>query len=66
MKKHCITFLFLFCAMATYAQSELIKNFSFEEEPKPIRNRRFGPKVLPPLSTQGIKAYPPSRAVNTC
>ena len=47
MKKHCITFLcFLFAGIA-HAQSvqntELIKNFSFEEEAKPIRNRRFGP-----------------------
>jgi hypothetical protein len=47
MKKHCLTFLLFFCAIAIYAQSEytpeLIKNFSFEEEPRPIRNRRFGP-----------------------
>ena len=47
MKKHCITFLSLFFAVITHAQSlhttELIKNHSFEDEAKPIRNRRFGP-----------------------
>lgn len=47
MKKHCITFFFLLFAVITHAQSlhttELIKNHSFEDEAKPIRNRRFGP-----------------------
>ena len=47
MKKHCITFLFSLFAVIAHAQSvhttELIKNPSFEEEAKPIRNRRFGP-----------------------
>lgn len=32
-----------FCCMAAHAQTELLKNPSFEEEAKPIRNRRFGP-----------------------
>ena len=47
MKKHCTTFLFSLFAVIAHAQSlhttELIKNPSFEEEAKPIRNRRFGP-----------------------
>lgn len=47
MKKHCTTFLFFLFAVIAHAQSlhttELIKNPSFEEEAKPIRNRRFGP-----------------------
>ena len=47
MKRHCITFLFFLCAVIAHAQSartaEYLKNPSFEEEPKPIRNRRFGP-----------------------
>jgi hypothetical protein len=32
-----------FCGIAAQAQTELLKNPSFEEEAKPIRNRRFGP-----------------------
>ena len=47
MKKHCITYLFILLAGIAQAQSvhttELLKNPSFEEEAKPIRNRRFGP-----------------------
>ena len=47
MKKHCITLLFFLLAGIAHAQlmhtTELLKNPSFEEEPKPIRNRRFGP-----------------------
>ena len=49
MKKTFLTIaLSGFCAMALHAQShtpttELLKNPSFEEEAKPIRNRRFGP-----------------------
>ena len=47
MKKHCITFLFFLLTGIAHAQSvhtsELLKNPSFEEEAKPIRNRRFGP-----------------------
>lgn len=42
--------ILLLCSIATYAQEvtsgnggQLIKNHSFEEEAKPIRNRRFGP-----------------------
>ena len=31
------------CCMTAHAQTELLKNPSFEEEAKPIRNRRFGP-----------------------
>lgn len=46
MRRHCITYLLCLFAMITHAQSihtiELLKNPSFEEEAKPIRNRRFG------------------------
>lgn len=53
MKNYCFTLLFCCCATIVCAQSvrdtkeslsiELLKNPSFEEEAKPIRNRRFGP-----------------------
>ena len=54
MKRHLIPIaLSLLCAISTYAQktmldeksqrTELLKNHSFEDEAKPIRNRRFGP-----------------------
>lgn len=49
MKKSFLTIaLLFFSAIITYAQREnedgqLIKNHSFENEAKPIRNRRFGP-----------------------
>ena len=53
MKNYCFTFLFCCCATIACAQSvrdtrgsqsvELLKNSSFEEESKSIRNRRFGP-----------------------
>ena len=49
MRKSFLSILLL-CSIATYAQEatsgkgeQLIKNHSFEEEAKPIRNRRFGP-----------------------
>ena len=47
MKRHCITILSFLFAVVAHAQlphsTNLIKNPSFEEEAKPIRNRRFGP-----------------------
>lgn len=49
MRKSFLSILLL-CSIATYTQEatsgkgeQLIKNHSFEEEAKPIRNRRFGP-----------------------
>ncbi len=44
MKKHFLPIvLSCLCCMVAHAQTELLKNPSFEEEAKPIRNRRFGP-----------------------
>ena len=50
MRKSFLLFMFLLCAIAINAQEatsdkgqQLIKNPSFEDEAKPIRNRRFGP-----------------------
>ncbi|MBR3859850.1 MAG: carbohydrate binding domain-containing protein [Bacteroidaceae bacterium] len=44
MKKYLLPIiLFCLCNIAAHAQTELLKNPSFEEEAKPIRNRRFGP-----------------------
>lgn len=44
MKKYLLPIiLFFLCGIAAHAQTELLKNPSFEEEAKPIRNRRFGP-----------------------
>ena len=60
MKRHSITFLFFLFAVIAHAQlphsTNLIKNPSFEEEAKPIRNRRFGPNGEGEL----FGGYPPA------
>lgn len=44
MKKYLLLIVLpCLCCTAVHAQTELLKNPSFEEEAKPIRNRRFGP-----------------------
>ena len=44
MKKNLLPIILsCLCCMEVHAQTELLKNPSFEEEAKPIRNRRFGP-----------------------
>ena len=62
MKKSFLTIaLLFFSTIITYAQKEnedgqLIKNHSFENEAKPIRNRRFGPNGEGEL----FGGYPPA------
>ena len=61
MKKHFLTIALLLSSIFIYAQTgvedgQLIKNPSFEDEAKPIRNRRFGPNGEGEL----FGGYPPA------